>query len=242
MPDYYSDSRSLRDLFCLGGSQTSHKSRRRAKKHSNQEYQAPYSKYQSDMRTSTKSRSYENHTEPPRKAHIKELPLEIQLSIFDHLDPASSACLGLASKQLYPVHRSRHKSVNLFEGKYQPLCMLLQDWAPSDLYLDWELEKMVSREQYDMLEAARSRPGRYHPGSLYTIPQGDTDSYRSKVKRRKHFNNVYETSYYPAYIRPVQPPTSYYDTYQPDHIQPRLKKRQAMGRHDIWTDGSRVRI
>ncbi|RDW88493.1 hypothetical protein BP6252_00525 [Coleophoma cylindrospora] len=245
MPDYYSDSRSrsLRDLFRLGGSQMTHKSRRRAKKHSNQEYQAPYStKYQSDTRTSAKLRSYECYTEPPRKAHIKELPPEIQLSIFDNLDPASSACLGLASKQLYPMHRSRHKSVSLFEGKYQPLCMLLQDWAPSGLYLDWESEKMVSGEQYNMLEAARSRTGGYHPGSLYNPLQGDSNSRRSVVKRRKHFDNVYETSYYPAYIRPVQPPTSYYDTYQPDHVQPRLKKRQAMGRHDIWSNGSRVKI
>ena len=78
----------------------------------------------------------------PNRPHVTNLPPEIQLSIFDHLDPVTSTCLGLSSKKLYPLHRSTHKKVGLYETSSDhhslPLAIYLKNWAPSDLVLDWE--------------------------------------------------------------------------------------------------------
>jgi hypothetical protein len=91
---------------------------------------------------------------PPR---LTTLPPELHLSIFDNLDPVSSACLGLTTKKFYPLHRSAHRKVGLYQGAEQPLHELLKNWKPKDLVLDWESEKLVSRERLEILEEVRRR-------------------------------------------------------------------------------------
>jgi hypothetical protein len=49
----------------------------------------------------------------PAPPTLTLLPSELLLKIFSHLDPGSSACLGLTCKRLYLLHRSLHGSVRL---------------------------------------------------------------------------------------------------------------------------------
>jgi hypothetical protein len=149
------------------------------------------------------------------RPYITDLPAEIQFSIFDHLDPVASTCLGLSSKKLYPVHRSKHKKVSLFEGsrdKDIPLCLHLKNWAPQDLMLDWETEKLVSRERYAALQREREK---------------------------KYWDAVaYNSGYAPQWQSP-----RYHQTHQSQHErpQPKLRRRRRLEKHDIWTYGRRLR-
>lgn len=150
------------------------------------------------------------------RPYITDLPPEIQLSIFDHLDPVASTCLGLSSKKLYPVHRSKHKKVGLFEGtrdQHIPLCFHLKNWAPQDLMLDWETEKLVSRERYGSLQKEREK--KYWDAMAYNsgyAPQWQSSSRRHQAHQGQH-----------------------------EYSQPRLRKRRRMEKHDIWTFGRRLR-
>lgn len=109
-------------------------------------------------------RSYYNPPEPPRqtrhRSRLNELPNELKLNIMETLDPASSACLGLSSRNLYPLHRSVHNKVGLYEqsqGSKVPLAFKLRDWVPKDYALDWQSEKFVKRDRLAALEAERKR-------------------------------------------------------------------------------------
>lgn len=85
-------------------------------------------------------------TNDPRLLRLTNLTREVQLEIFDHLDPVTSACLGLTCKALYAIHRKFHGSVELWrpaqpgscEDKYAcwkrgELHTLLRAWMPKDL-------------------------------------------------------------------------------------------------------------
>ena len=121
------------------------------------------------------------------------------------------------------MHRSAHRKVGLYEGAEQPLCVLLKDWAPSDLVLDWESEKLISRERYEILEEARRR----------------------ERERRAYWQNA---SYYPGAYRHFDRDrdrewerSGYYEVVQPryDEGRRRLRRRGRLERHDIWTYGRR---
>jgi hypothetical protein len=161
-------------------------------------------------------------TEHPR-TYFSTLPPEIHLSIFDNLDPASSACLGLTNKRFYPMHRSAHPRVGLYEGTEQPLWVSLKDWTPPDLVLDWESERLVSRERYAVLEEVRRR----------------------ERERRAYWQNA---SYYPEAYRHFERDrdaqrdrNAYYEVVQPryDEGRRRLRRRGRFETHDIWTFGKR---
>ena len=120
------------------------------------------------------------------------------------------------------MHRSAHrKNVGLYQGAEQPLCVLLKDWAPPDLVLDWESEKLVSRERYALLEEVRRRErerraywqdAAYYPGAY------------------RHFGNEGEADR-----------SRYYEVVQPryDEGRRRLRRRGRLERHDIWAYGRR---
>lgn len=114
-----------------------------------------------------------NNTDPPYPTHypdttyrtnITTLPNDIKLSVFDHLDPVSSACLGLSSRHLYPSHRYLHKNVSLYEQAdgNTPLVFQLKDWAPDNLMLDPRSGKYVSRERYERGDGRRSWKKKVH--------------------------------------------------------------------------------
>jgi hypothetical protein len=138
------------------------------------------------------------YTYHPNKQYLTTLPPELQLSIFESLDPVSSTCLGLTSRKLYPMHRAAHKNVGLYDtapgytshsrhrGREEergglPLCMLLKNWVPENLVLDWESEKLVSRERHAVLEEVRRREVRpYWEGHpVYKTHRRDEGHYRS---------------------------------------------------------------
>lgn len=113
-----------------------------------------------------RSRSYYTPPEPSRqsrhshRSRLTDLPNELKLNIFETLDRASSACLGLSSRKLYPLHRSVHKNVGLYEqspDSQVPLAFRLKDWMPKDYALDWQSEKFVKRDRLAGLEAERKR-------------------------------------------------------------------------------------
>jgi hypothetical protein len=91
-------------------------------------------------------------------ANISSLPPELKHLIVSDLDPVTSACLGLASKDYYPIHRSHHKKrISLFdqaEGRV-PLALYLRDWAPKDMILDPRSGRLVRREREPDGERAR---------------------------------------------------------------------------------------
>lgn len=47
------------------------------------------------------------------RSPLTKLPIELKRLIFEHLDPVSSPCLGLASRHFYPIHRSIWGTVRL---------------------------------------------------------------------------------------------------------------------------------
>lgn len=70
--------------------------------------------------------------------------------IVSDLDPVTSACLGLASKDYYPIHRSHHRRrISLYDqaaGRL-PLAMYLKEWAPKDLSLNPKSGRFGRRER-----------------------------------------------------------------------------------------------
>jgi hypothetical protein len=153
-------------------------------------------------------------TDHNNNSYLTTLPPELQLSIFDSLDPVSSTCLGLTSRKLYPLHRARHKKVGLYEGSYDhghPLCILLKDWAPDDLMLDWESERLVSRDRYRAIQAEREREGRRYRETSFPV----------------HTPRMCRSKRYEAY-------EAYYDD-----PRPRLRRQRRFERHDLWYSGRR---
>ncbi|KAH8817057.1 hypothetical protein F5884DRAFT_778338 [Xylogone sp. PMI_703] len=131
------------------------------------------------------------HSNPPessRRSHLNELPPELKLNIFDNLDPVSSTCLGLSSKKLYPLHRSVHKNVGLYEQSQEsrvPLAFKLRDWMPDDYVLDWQSEKFVSRERLAELEEKRRRERERYWDERKRLWVWD-DEEGDEGKRRRH--------------------------------------------------------
>jgi hypothetical protein len=72
------------------------------------------------------------------------------MNIMSNLDPVSSACYGLSSRNIYPLHRSRHGRVGLYEQSVDrglPLAFKLREWVGDGVRLDWETERFVKRER-----------------------------------------------------------------------------------------------
>lgn len=209
MPSQQYPRYSLRDLFRMGGSAKRNRLGRSHRKHKERHYQQSYP-------TSRRSRHthYDEEQIYSRRPYLTTLPPEVQLSIFETLDPVSSTCLGLTNRKFYPMHRARHKKVGLYEGSYNhglPLCMLLKDWAPEDLMLDWESERLVSREKYRALQAARERQGlRYWETSVpvHTPIAGFSKKYKT-------YDGGWEVP------------------------KPRLRRQRRFERHDLWYSGRR---
>ncbi len=141
-------------------------------------------------------------TDPPYPTHypdtnyrdnITTLPADLKLSIFDHLDPASSTCLGLSSRHLYPSHRYMHRNVSLYEQAdgNTPLIFQLRDWAPEHLMLDPRTGKYISRERYDRHEGRRSgRKRDYWDGKLRKI--GKVTNLRRSDEKLRRVSKVYD--------------------------------------------------
>ena len=87
--------------------------------------------------------------------------------------------------------------------------MLLKDWAPPDLVLDWRSERLVNRERHGVRERDRDR----YWESSYPI-------------------NVPERHYVK---HPRQP---FYQQYY-DEPRPKLKRRRRFEMHDNWYGGRR---
>lgn len=115
------------------------------------------------------------HKPKPKSAYITNLPPELKHSLHSHLDPVSSACLGLSSRHFYPIHYSQHPHVSLMEtGSVPPpssttghrsrtrhplpLAMLLRkdrdkygqtQWCPpaEDYELDWKGDRFVRKRR-----------------------------------------------------------------------------------------------
>lgn len=49
------------------------------------------------------------------------LPPEIHIEIMSHCDAVTATCLGLTSKRFYPMYKSIHGTVKLYEGGYRIL-------------------------------------------------------------------------------------------------------------------------
>ncbi|TVY16660.1 hypothetical protein LARI1_G004591 [Lachnellula arida] len=112
-----------------------------------------------------------SHCPPPQ--HLTNLPPELKLMIHSTLDPVTSTCLGLSSREFYPTHRSLHKKVGLYDrGDRLPLCMYLKEWAPESYGLDWRTERFVP-DKYGYGREGKAREGKrrdrereYHGGRL----------------------------------------------------------------------------
>ncbi len=100
-----------------------------------------------------------------------------------------------------------------------PLCILLKNWAPADLVLDWESEKLVTKERFDILEEVRKR----------------------ERERRSYSQSG------PFYAGSYVPQVEYDRYYLPFHPhleagRPRLRRRRRFERHDIWSFGRRREV
>ncbi|KAF8849096.1 hypothetical protein BDZ45DRAFT_697825 [Acephala macrosclerotiorum] len=97
---------------------------------------------------------------PSQNAALCSLPDEVKLMIFDHLPKNSSACLGLACKAFYPLHREKHGTVKLDNRpkKSEPrLCELIHYFF-SGLFYEEDLKKFVTLERrYELSRAKLQR-------------------------------------------------------------------------------------
>lgn len=121
------------------------------------------------------------------------------------------------------MHRSAHRKVGLYQGSEQPLHVLLKDWVPRDLVLDWESQRLVSADRFEILEEVRRRErerraywlnASYHPGAGRYFER-DRD-------RERERSGGYEVVV-PRY----------------EEGKRRLRRRGRLERHDIWTNGRR---
>lgn len=64
-----------------------------------------------------------HHRPPPRGSgglSLMDLPTDLHYTIFDHLDPIDSTCLGLTNSHLYAIHRRLHGAVPLATRRAGP--------------------------------------------------------------------------------------------------------------------------
>lgn len=115
------------------------------------------------------SRQHEVNTAKPNnvpsatkeKLTLPTLPLDVLHCIFDRLDPATSTCLGLSCKALYPVHRGIHGTVDLTtpvldSGKI--LADLIGDFFV-DPWFSFEVRKFVPVVRFFEINSRRLRVG-----------------------------------------------------------------------------------
>lgn len=86
----------------------------------------------------------QNYAAPPPREKSTPVTLttllpELQLEIFDRLDPVSSTCLGLTSKHFYVIHRRKHQSVKL-DATSTPVTQSTEVDVDAELDIDGELE------------------------------------------------------------------------------------------------------
>jgi len=115
------------------------------------------------------------------------------------------------------MHRSAHQApISLYDqgDRGLPLCYLLKDWAPGDMHLDWESEKLVKRGR-----KARnfSRKDAYAPEWTGGREKGKGHGRRHGEERERYC--LHE----PGYERGA----------------PRLRRSGRLDRHDIWYEGRR---
>lgn len=95
---------------------------------------------------------------------------------------------------MYPLHRSVHKKVGLYEPSYDsrvPLAYKLKEWVPRDYALDWQSEKFVKRDRLEKLEAERKRErDRYWDERrrlwVWDVDYNDHDRGERRYRRRRH--------------------------------------------------------
>jgi hypothetical protein len=90
--------------------------------------------------------------------------------------------------------------------------MLLKDWAPDDLILDWETERLVSEERYEVLQAERERQGRKYWKTSVPV-------HTPKIGSSRKYDGC----------------EGYYEDQRPR----RLRRQRRFERHDIWYSGRR---
>ncbi|KAG9243384.1 hypothetical protein BJ878DRAFT_119842 [Calycina marina] len=227
MSTHHFTSYSLRDLFRMGFSAKRHRLGRTSKKPKRDSYQPRYA-----HRTTYSDQDvyhYPEYSKPSysssRKHHLTSLPPEIQLEIFDTLDPVSSTCLGLTSKQFYPIHRSTHQHVPLYQqttSHGMSLCCLLKDWAPNDMILDARSGKLVSSERYRDLGRDRIRREKEKDRRV-----GWEREYREGGSREDKRRYGVGHCLHPAY-------ESFYEV-----GAPRLRRKRRLERRDLWYGGRR---
>lgn len=88
---------------------------------------------------------------------LENLPTELQLEIFSHLDKIDSTCLGLASPKIYPIYRAIH-------GTKMPLNT--RRIGPNSLEAAWEV---VGKQQCKQCGAYRCE---LHQHIKTWMPQG----------------------------------------------------------------------
>lgn len=123
------------------------------------------------------------------------MPPEVHHNIFSNLDPHTSTNAGLASRKLYPTHRSRHRKVSLFETSPEyplPMVFSLKRELPQRMVLDWESERLMERDRLrDKEERRREKDRIYwerkerHYGGLPRGWKGYEDYDREYYERRR---------------------------------------------------------
>jgi hypothetical protein len=91
--------------------------------------------------------------------------------------------------------------------------MLLKDWAPDDLMLDWETERLVTRDRYNVLQAERERQGRKYWETSVPV-------HTPKIGYSRKYGG-------------------YDGHYEDPRPKPRLRRQRRFERHDIWYSGRR---
>lgn len=90
---------------------------------------------------------------------------------------------------MYPLHRSVHPKVGLYEQTRDsrvPLAFKLRDWMPDDYVLDWQSEKFVSRQRLAELEAKRKKEREKYWDDRKRLWTWDEEDEREERRRRRH--------------------------------------------------------
>lgn len=139
---------------------------------------------------------------------ITLLPPEVHLCIFDLLDPASSACLGVTCKKFYAIHRQRHGSVKLTvkNTRGKRLYEVLRWWAYScddgylvysrhinmftslPIYWEYHLESMAKKQFEKMTQESYdpdSPENLYLANEIEKIKENIADCQRLNNRRKE---------------------------------------------------------
>ena len=93
---------------------------------------------------------------------LLDLPAEVLLFIFEHLDASDSTCLRLTCQSFYRIHLDPWLGSSLDRCAYWPawkgalpvsgLWLTLEDWFPAHLHFNFELGKYVTEKAFKQLE------------------------------------------------------------------------------------------